>query len=1187
MRKHDPFVHLHFHTEYSLLDSACQIDRVMERANELGMKAVAITDHGVLYGVIDFYKQALAHNIKPILGCEVYVAPRSMKERGTEAGKTYAHHLVLLAENEVGYRNLMRLVSYAHLEGFYYKPRIDKELLAQYHEGLIALSSCLKGEVTAACAAGNYEAARKVAGQYKEIMGPDCFFLELQDHGLPEQRAANRILIKLSREIGVPLVVTNDVHYLKPEHAEAHDVLLCLQTQTVMSDPDRMRYRSDQFYMKSGDEMAALFAEIPEAIQNTIAVAERCNVILPLNKESHFPSYQLPAGVSARTFLETQTWNGIKARYGVEDPQHPKDDREREIVERTRHELRVIETTGFVNYFLVVWDFVRFAKEKSIPVGPGRGSGAGSIVAYALGITGIDPLRYKLIFERFLNPERVSPPDFDIDFCQNRREEVIRYVREKYRPENVAQIITFGALGAKTVIRDVGRALEIPLKEYDALAKLVPEDPKITLERALKESAEFRKACETNPNAQRILKYAQVLEGLPRNPSRHAAGVVIGERPLIELVPLTRDKDGEVITQFEMKPLEATGLLKMDFLGLKTLTVIRETIENVRRARGIEVDLERLPLDDHETFELLNRGDTVGLFQVESSGMRDLLRRVHPDCMEDIIATIALFRPGPMNMVDDYVNRKHGRVRVTYPHPLLEPILKETYGIMLYQEQVQEAAKALAGFSLAEGDILRRAMGKKDPGEMARMREKFVQGCQKTSRISKVKAEQIFDTMERFAGYGFNKSHSAAYAVLCYQTAYLKAHYPVEFMAALLTSEIGNFDKLPVLVAEAQNMNIEMLPPNVNDSDVTFQPCGQAIRYGLAGVKTIGTGAAEAIVNERKQNGPYRGLVDFCMRLSSQLVNRKTIEGLIKCGAFDFTGISRGRLFAGLSTALAYADRQNRDRAAGQGMLFGALGMGNDSAAATDDEILPAADPWPESTMLSEERTLLGFYISGHPLVAHQWALKRFSMSEIVALASWPAGSDTRVGGVVTNLEKKLTKKRENREPQPFGVFRLEDTTGNIEVVVYPEAYQNYGIYLKPEAPVLVCGKLESAGDLRIVAREIYPLNDVARHFVTKVSVHVHAPNATDEHLLKLREIMRAHPGETPITVCLVYPSGEKVFINADRGYKVAPDEALVRDLTHLLGEDAVYLDIWKLACRYRNGHGARYDQYRKKNGAA
>lgn len=1161
-----PFVHLHFHTEYSLLDGAGQVKRVMETAQGLGMNAVAITDHGTLYGIVDFYGEARKAGIKPILGCEVYVAAGSRHDRKLEDGaRSYSNHLVLLAENEAGYRNLTRLASLAQLEGFYYKPRIDKELLSEHHEGLIALSSCLKGEVTAACAQGNLDAAAKSAGVYSDIMGKGNFYLEMQDHGIPEQRTANRYIAQLAKRTKLPLVATNDVHYLKPEHAEAHEVLLCLQTQTVMSDPKRMRYQSNQFYMKSGAEMQALFPDHPDALANTVEIADRCNVDLRLDKELHFPQYEVPAGRDQKSYLTQLAREGLCRRYNIRDFDHPANEDERRIRERFEFELGVIEQTKFINYFLVVWDFIRFAHEQHIPVGPGRGSGAGSIVAYALGITGIDPLRYNLIFERFLNPERVSPPDFDIDFCQNRRGEVIEYVKRKYGRDNVAQIITFGTLGAKTVIRDIGRALEIPLKECDALAKMVPEDVGTTLDSALKDSPDFRRACETNENAKRIMKYAPVLEGLPRNPGTHAAGVVIGEKPLIEIIPLTRDKQGETITQFEMKPIGLIGLLKMDFLGLKTLTVIQDAVDSIRKTKGLDLDVSRLPMDDGPTFDLLNRGDTVGVFQVESKGMRDLLRRIGLTRFEDLIAMIALFRPGPMNMLEDYINRKHGKVAIEYDHPLLEPVLKETYGVMLYQEQVQQAANVLAGFSLGQGDILRRAMGKKDDAEMASMCDKFVQGCQKTNRIPASKAEKIFKDIRRFAGYGFNKSHSAAYAILSYQTAYLKAHHPVEFMAALLTSEIGNFDKLPLLVAEAREMGIEVLPPNVNDSVVPFKPEGNAIRYGLAGVKTVGVGAVEAMVREREANGPYTGLVDFCCRVDLQAVNRKTVEGLIKCGAFDFTHISRGRLFGGMDTALGYAARQQKDRQTGQGSLFEALDPG---AGKNTDDILPPGEAWPESMMLSEERGLIGFYISGHPLTAHEWALKKFCLADARALESAENGTLTRVGGLVSQIEKKFTKKTQ----EPFCVFKLEDLNASVEVVVFPDAYREYGVFLQNEAPVMVCGEFAKDDERRLKGYEIYPLKDVHRHFAELVSIHVSAASLEDSKLNQLREILSRHPGDTPVQICLQFPTGEKVFVKADRAFKVAATEPLIRDIEHATGEDSVYVAVDKRPCRKQNG---------------
>ena len=1167
--KNVPFVHLHLHTEYSLLDGACQVERVMSVAGELGMNAVAITDHGTLYGLVEFYKKAKSKGIKPILGCETYVAAGNMRDRKTLDGKSYSNHLVLLAETNEGYRNLCRLSSMAHLEGFYYKPRVDKALLRQYSKGLIGLSSCLKGEITGLCAANNIDAAVRVANEYADIFGRNNFFLEIQDHGIPEQRIANRSILEVAKRTGLPIVATNDVHYLKAEHAEAHEVLLCLQTQTVMSDPKRMRYSSDQFFMKSGAEMQELFPDHPEALSNTLRIAERCNVELVLDKELHFPMFKVPADYNQKTYLHHLATDGLRARYGIENVDKPKSDDEKRIADRYHFEMSVIEKTGFINYFLVVWDFINFAHGAGIPVGPGRGSGAGSIVAYALGITGIDPLRYNLIFERFLNPERVSPPDFDIDFCQSRRGEVIEYVKGKYGRDNVAQIITFGTLGAKTVIRDIGRVLEIPLFECDKLAKMIPEQPPgITLEKALEMSPELRDATQKDPNAKRIMKYAPVLEGLPRNHGTHAAGVVIGERPLIELIPLQRDKEDEIITQYEMKPIGAIGLLKMDFLGLKTLTQIQEAVSLVKRTKGVDLDMNKIPMDDPETFALLNRADTVGVFQVESKGMRDLLRRIGLTRIEDLIAMIALFRPGPMNMLDDYVNRKNGRVKLAYDHPLLEPILKETYGVMLYQEQVQQTANVLAGFTLGQGDILRRAMGKKDEKEMASMREKFVQGCARTNKIPAKKAEEIFANIERFAGYGFNKSHSAAYAIVSFQTAYLKAHYPVEFMAALLSSEIGNTDKLPVLVAEAQEMNIDVLPPNVNDSDVRFKPIGDKIRYGLAAVKNVGFAAMEALIADRAKNGPYKGLLDFCSRLDPSIVNKRTLENLIKCGAFDFTGLWRSRLMNGVDHAMARAASEHRDRVAGQASLFDMLG----TQATLSDEELPPCEKWSESEMLSAERELLGFYISGHPLSHFEWALKKYSLVDTTKLHDMESGTVTRIGGLVSQYQKRFTKK----DQKPMAVFRLEYLDGAIDVVVFPSTFEDFGVYLQDEAPVMVCGELAKEQDqLRIKAAEIYPLKDVHKYFTDRVSIHIPASELEESKLWTIKEILGRYPGDTPVTLCLQFPTGEKVFVETHTAFKVAATAELVRDVEHALGEESVYVQVNSKPCR-RNGNGRK-----------
>ena len=1166
MASSHPFVHLHFHTSYSLLDGLCQVEATMDRAAELGMPAVAITDHGVMYGGIEFYKAAKAKGIKPIIGCEAYLAYGSMHEKQRQPGQTgQTFHQLLLAENESGYRNLTHLITKAHLEGFYYKPRIDRELLSEHCDGLIATSTCFKGEIPQRILAGDMAGAYQLAGLYQEMLGKDNFFLEIQDHGMPDQRTILLGILEIHKKTGIPLVATNDVHYLRQEHAEAHEVMLCLQTQTVMSDPKRMRYHSNEFYMKSGQEMWALFKDYPAALTNTVAIAERCNVEFALGKDLHFPLYALKPGEEPKQYLRERITEGLKERYDIADPDQPANEREKVIKQRYEHELAVIETTGFINYFLVVWDFINYARENHIPVGPGRGSGAGSLVAYALGITGIDPLQYNLIFERFLNPERVSPPDFDIDFCQARREEVIQYVKDKYGRDTVAQIITFGTLGAKTVIRDLGRVLEIPFAYCDRLAKMIPEDPKMTLEKALAENPEFKATVETEEQAALIMKYARVLEGNPRNPGTHAAGVILGDNPLINLIPLAMDKDEQVVTQYEMRPLEEIGLLKLDFLGLKTLTVIQEAVEHVKATTGVELDMADLPMDDEKTFELLNRGDTVAVFQVESKGMRDLLRRIGLSRFEDLIAMIALYRPGPMNMLDDFIERKHGKVDIQYDHPLLEPILKETYGVMLYQEQVQFAANSLAGFSLGQGDILRRAMGKKKPEEMAQQRTAFVDGCRKTNDIPAKVAERIFDNIERFAGYGFNKSHSAAYAILSYQTAYLKAHYPACFMAAVCSCDMNNADKLPVFIAEAQEMELKIYPPNVNESHVRFAPEKDGIRFGLAGIKNVGVGAVEAMIREREARGPFEGLVDFCARMGGQNVNKKVVESLVKSGAFDFTHMSRARLFSGIEFAIQRAAAELKDQQAGQTSLFDMLEAPEENTAkAVSSETLPEVPPWPSSEMLAAEKELLGFYISGHPLTEHAWLLERFSLAHLPQLAEMAPRTLTRIGGLVTQLNKRFTKKSK----EPFATFQLETLEGSFEVVAFPNTYRECGLYLEENAPIFVCGEVQHGDGIKMHAAEIYPLREIHRQFTQRVSLHLTAVHVTDKLLGKLKTILRKYPGDTPITCCLIYPEGEKIFIAADRLYRVDPCEELLDELEHVLGEESVYLDVLKTPCK-------------------
>ena len=1165
MPDRDPFVHLHFHTEYSLLDGACRIPNVMEKAANMGMTAAAITDHGVMYGVIDFYKKAKSKGIKPILGCEVYMAHGSMHERKRGPGGSQSNHLVLLAENEIGFRNLQHLVSKAHLEGFYYKPRIDKELLAQHSKGLIGLSACLKGEVAEACVQSTVQEATNKAGVYVDIFGKDNFFIELQDHGIEDQRIANKGLVQVAKSLNLPLVASNDVHFLDRNHSAAHDVMICMQTATVMSDPKRMRYGSDQFYMKSGKEMLALFPDYPESITNTLEIAQRCNVDLQLGSEMHLPTYDT-GNLSQKQFIVARGLEGLSKRYEIQDPSNPTNDEEKNILDRFKYEIGIIEKMGFINYFLVVWDFVDYARNNSIPVGPGRGSGAGSIVAYSLGITDIDPLRYNLIFERFLNPERVSMPDFDIDFCQARRGEVIDYVKHKYGKENCAQIITFGTLGAKTVLRDVGRVLEIPFVECDQLAKMIPEDLHMTLAKALEMNPEFKRATQSNENAKQIMQYATVLEGLPRNQGTHAAGVVIGSKPLHEILPLAKDKDGEAVTQYEMKPLEEIGLLKMDFLGLKTLTVIQEAVDNVKTSLGVDLDIGRLPMDDQKTFELLNRGDTIGVFQVESKGMRDLLRRIGLSRFEDLIAMIALYRPGPMNMLDDFVNRKHGKVALTYDHPLLEPILEETYGVMLYQEQVQQAANVLAGFSLGEGDILRRAMGKKIRDEMVKVRDKFIDGCKATNHIESKLAGKIFDDIERFAGYGFNKSHSAAYAILSFQTAYLKAHYPAEFMASLLSNEMGNTDKLPMFIAEAQEMGMDVLPPDVNESEVRFFPVKGSIRFGLAGIKNVGAGAVKALVMEQKANGPFRGLTDFCSRVDGSVCNKKVVESLVKCGAFDFCGMTRGRMFNGIEFAMRRAASLQRDRAVGQTSLFDILEDHTDDQQKENE--LPDHPAWPESVMLSAEKELIGFYISGHPLQQHQWTLENYNLVTTTDLANLEPGTTTRVGGLVSQVRRLFTKK----DQRPMAIFELEHLHGSAEVVVFPDAFQVCGSVLHEEAAVMVCGDLaKEDGVTKIKAQEVYAMSRVGDTFTSKIGLHIPAAMIEPQRLNAVSSILRQYPGTVPVVICIQFPAGQKVFISTDKQHHVSPSHDLVQELEQLIGEEGVYVGIMKQALRYPN----------------
>jgi DNA polymerase-3 subunit alpha len=1054
----DSFVHLHLHTEYSLLDGAIRMGELMKKAAEYEMPAVAVTDHGNLYGAIEFYQEAERAGVKPIIGCEAYVAPKSHKDKASSLREA-AYHFTLLAENEIGYRNLVKLISTAHLDGFHYRPRIDKELLAQHSAGLIGLSGCLASEVNSAIQSNNIQKATAAAAEYHDILGKENFFIELHDHGLEEQKWCNTVLPKIAKDLGVGLVAANDVHFLDREDHDAHDVMLCIGTGKMVADESRMKY-APELYFKSPAEMRALFKDHPEAITNTLRIGERCDLTIEFGR-SKYPEYPVPQGQTREKYLRELCDKGLGERYG----ERAKIDNQ--LRERLSYEIGVLERTGFISYILIVWDFIHFAKGRGIPVGPGRGSAAGSLVAYVLGITDIDPLQYGLIFERFLNPDRVSPPDIDVDFCEARRGEVLEYVRQKYGERRVAQIITFGKLKAKSVVRDVGRVMGLPYRDADRIARMIPNELGITLDSAAEKNSELKRAIATEPQTKQLFEYAKTLEGISRNAGVHAAGVVIADRDLSDYIPLCRDvKGNDVISQYPMGPLNDLGLLKMDFLGLKTLTVIEDTTALIRK-REPEFSLKNIPLDDKATFELYNRGETIGLFQMESGGMTSTARNFDVQKIDDIIALIALYRPGPMDLIGDYIKRKKGLTKIRYEHPLLEEICADTYGVMIYQEQVMAAASKLAGYSLAQGDLLRRAMGKKDKKTMAKERNSFIEGCARTNKIPEKKANAIFDLLEKFAGYGFNKSHSAAYGLISYHTAYLKAHYPVEFMAGLLSNEINNTDKISVFVGECKRMGVAILPPDINKSGLKFTPEEQsgkiAIRYGLAAIKNVGESAMQMSIEERERAGDYISLEDFCGRIGTRIANRKMLESLIKAGAFDFLGRDRAELFACIDESLSCAAAAMRDRTVGQVSLFD-----EETHAATTRK--RTVTPWSDHEKLSYEKELLGFYVSGHPLDAYVDLLAGKNYQPISSLGDLDDRSQFRIAGVIVQAEKKFTRK----EGKPFAVVWIEDLTATLEVVVWNDVYVTVSELLVPGHVVEIRGTIDTRGDsLRATAQKV------------------------------------------------------------------------------------------------------------------
>ncbi len=1213
------FVHLHLHTEFSLLDGACRIDELLDEAVKLKMPALAVTEHGNMFSSVVFHDHARDRGLKPILGCEVYVASGSRFDKTGPQSET--NHLVLLAETNQGYKNLIKLVSAGYTEGFYYRPRIDKDLLAQHAQGLIALSSCLKGEVASALKVEQARPALEAAARLRDILGAGNFFLEMQYQGIEEQLTVNRGILPLARELNLPIVATNDVHYLRQGDASPHDVLLCIGTGKTVNDAQRLRYHGDQFFLKTPEQMAAVFGDHPEALRNTLLIAERCNVTIPKG-QNHLPSFGVPDGFTLDQYFDHVVREGFAQRMArlrqLADTgrlRHTVD----EYAARLEYELAMIKEMGFVGYFLIVWDFIRYAREEGIPVGPGRGSAAGSLVAWAMRITDVDPLDFDLIFERFLNPERVSLPDIDVDFCERRRGEVIDYVTRKYGRENVAQIITFGTMKAKAVVRDVGRALDMPYADVDRIAKQIPPALDMTLDKALNENPLLKDMAAKDPKVKEVVDIGRRLEGMSRHASVHAAGVVIAPGPITDYAPLYKGARDEITTQWNMKEVDRVGLLKMDFLGLSTLTLIRDALTEIKRTEGIDIDIDVIPLDDARTYRLFSDGQTFGIFQFESSGMRELLRKARPERLDDLIALNALYRPGPLKsgMVDDYVARKQGKTEIKYELPQLEPILSDTYGVIAYQEQVMRIAQALAGFTMGQADVLRKAMGKKDPKVMAMQRDQFMTGA-RAQGISEKKAGKIFELMEYFAGYGFNKSHSTAYALLAYQTAYLKANYPWHFAAALLTIEAQNTDKLAVYLNEGRERGIPMLPPSINESALNFtvEP-GRGVRFGLTAIKGLGEGAVNTIIAARAQfGGRIPALHALCETIDLRIANKRVFEALVKSGACDSlvggpeslaggpegpplhqskieadlrVGLKRefrARLFTAIDAACEHGARTQRDKDLGQTQLFGGDEPGTSASGAAS---LPMAAAWTEIEQLQHEKDALGLYWSGHPVDRYAEALREYGAKttgdlnirkavgedEVGAVAPQVNESangnghgngngnghrtveEISIGGIVAGLRPLKTRKGDR-----MCVITLDDAQGSVEVVVFPEAFKQYGHLAEEGQMVLVKGKLERDDEsARLLASEIAPLGIVTERLASSVAITLSTPQHGRETFVQLWDVLMRHKGDRRVAIELRDPDRHlRVKLDVNAQIRVRPSERLVSEVEKICGTGSVSL---------------------------